>query len=372
MFKFSNAKARDVCDVLLRSNMSSVRPPRETWISRKKAFEVILRNVPDTLDRSLFNNTEGVVKVLDIKHGRVVLFMSSLKAASEICDKGVWYNDMFFGASPYSFTPRMYCKTCGKLGHKSCEIMKCFKCGGLDHVGNACPIDQKTSEPYCVHCSTQGHFYRTCPIAKAKSLPALVRKQKTYADALKALAFDRPGTRTILQRQPGRRQELNMYEKHNLISSIFQVVIELFNIKLSESDIDDALDKVMDKMFLKRKSNVGNENDVNDEEKKTSPVRSPKVVRSRDDDEVHAEKSSRTMTMSSDEDTDEPARKGKKTAQEPPKPLNCSCGKDYTMCTSWANKNHLVTCSCGEVYRKKKAFLVHLSECTDIFMKTSC
>ena len=78
MFRFSNAKARDLCDTLLRSCMESVRTPRETWLSRKKAFEVILRNGPDVLDRSVFSSIEGVVKVLNIKFGHVVLFMSSL------------------------------------------------------------------------------------------------------------------------------------------------------------------------------------------------------------------------------------------------------------------------------------------------------
>ena len=231
MFRFSNAKARDVCDTLLRSNMESVRPPRETWLSRKKAFEVILRNVPDVLDRSVFSSVEGVVKVLDTKFGRVVLFMSSLMAASKICDEGVWFNNIFFGASPYSFTPRMYCKTCGKLGHKSCEVMKCFKCGGVDHIGSACSVDQKTSEPYCVHCSEQGHFYRTCPTAKAKSQPALLRKQRTYAEALKKLSNERPGSKSILQRPSPVEKPLDRYQQHNLISSIFRIIIDLFVLK---------------------------------------------------------------------------------------------------------------------------------------------
>ena len=66
MFNFSNQKAKEVCDGLLRSHMQSERPPRESWLSRKKAFEVILRNVPDSLDKSICSSTDEVVKVLDI------------------------------------------------------------------------------------------------------------------------------------------------------------------------------------------------------------------------------------------------------------------------------------------------------------------
>ena len=109
--------------------------------------------------------------MLNIKHGRVVLFMSSLMAASKICDEGVWLSDMFFGASPYSFTPRMFCNTCGQLGHKSCEVVKYFEFGALDHIGSGCPSDQKSSEPFCVHCKSQGHFPHTCPVFNENVFP---------------------------------------------------------------------------------------------------------------------------------------------------------------------------------------------------------
>ena len=101
-------------------------------------------------------------------------------------------------------------------------------------------------------------------------------------------------------------------------------------------------------------------------------MRTKKPVRSQDDDASPLGKSCRTMAEPSDEDTDGPAKKDKEVTQEPPRPLDCSCGKDYKKCTAWSTKNHQVTCSCGEIYRQKKAFMAHLSECTDIFMNTSC
>ena len=373
MLKFSNSRAKDVCEKLLRENMTSIRPPRETWISRKTSFEVILRNVPDSLDKNVFMEIDANIrKVLDIKHGRVVLFMSSLRSASNICDQGIWIHDMFFGASPYSFTPRMYCKDCGRVDHKSCLVKKCFKCGEVDHVGAECPKVSPDLPPFCVHCTEQGHYSRSCPLVKEKTQPALKRKQKTYADALKKLAYNGPGSKKILQRTSERK--MNMYERDSLIRSVLQVVFQIFKIDIDSDETENAIEAITEEIVRAQKSrNVQSEQrHVSFDEEKTTELRTQKPVRTRDDVVHPSPKALRKPEESSDDEIEAPARKGKKTSQKTPQPLYCSCEKDYTKCTQWSSKNHQVTCSCGIVYSQKKAFLAHLKNCSDVIMESSC
>ena len=92
--------------------------PRQSWIDRKRTFEVEFYGIPPNFEVTL-QHLPGVVRTLRRKHS-LVLSVSSVEETRRLCLEGVSHGQNLFCASPFAIVPQIACRDCGSLSHKRC------------------------------------------------------------------------------------------------------------------------------------------------------------------------------------------------------------------------------------------------------------
>jgi len=147
----------------------------------------------------------------------VVLHMSSVVAAQEVCRAGVIYEAQIFNVEPYYTAAQVRrCYRCHSFGHISryCEKeARCGHCAATAHSGGeeSCPEKEPSGKKRCVNCNgAHTAWDRSCPIAKGEQ----ERAQQAYLH--RPLQFE--------VSQGGRSEEAASTHRFTSDSDGFQIV----------------------------------------------------------------------------------------------------------------------------------------------------
>jgi hypothetical protein len=113
------------------------------------------------------------------------VFVESLLTVSDLVNDGIEIDNVWYGVVAKYAPPKISCSDCGRLSHKSCDVVKCFRCGTVGHTRKECTVEQSDLIVSCVHCDSNSHMSHQCSDFKEVKKVATKRKQQSYAAAVK-------------------------------------------------------------------------------------------------------------------------------------------------------------------------------------------
>ena len=118
------------------------------------------------------------VKLLKRGGSEFIYFLPSLELASTLVEHGRWFRPYQLEFAPFTFAPKLICKTCGSPEHKQCSKVVCKLCG-KEHSSETCVSESVQ----CYYCKGD-HSFKDCSKFKEKRIIAKAAKKKSYAEAL--------------------------------------------------------------------------------------------------------------------------------------------------------------------------------------------
>jgi hypothetical protein len=199
--------------------------PREFAVIAKGLPAQRLRAIhdPQQVVKELQKQTAGITRCkvrlprsVTSRHAVVVLHMSSIGAAQEVCRRGVVFEAQCFDTEPYyAETQVRRCYKCHKFGHiaRYCNNQaRCGCCAGIAHDGGEanCPEKGEEGRKKCVNCMRNHPAWdQSCPIAKREVKKA--REAYTYRprqfDVTQGTQFEEP--LLVPRPEPATRQRLS-------------------------------------------------------------------------------------------------------------------------------------------------------------------
>jgi hypothetical protein len=356
---FKSVNARKYGEEVLRSHIRC-RPAKLSWLQVKKTFEVVVRGVPRTTAVEGLMDVPHVVKVKDLKFGRVVLFMDSFEAASKLIDEGLWFQGMFFSVRPWSFKPRVSCLSCGSMSHTQCEKRICFKCGVEGHVSGDCPNDESVRPLSCLRCGDSNHLSSDCPVFKEKSSKAYQRKKKTYAEALGA--SKKATTPAHVRARP---PQVDVFA---LVQTVVLTVLQVLNVEMDPLPIIEAVEQAMHGVGTDLDVDVECDMDMirEDDQEAKYPDAVEDQVSVEEEEDMHVDE---CLSKTSSEDVP-PAKRPAVQVRYSVLALRCSCSKaGFTEVAAGKHRlgrSHGIVCGCGITFRSNKEIVAHVKSCDHI------
>lgn len=197
LLRFRSVSAADAARKILLETFKNQYEKRErqqkiSYIDRKKSFELVIRGVPRNIPSDLIQKEAKCDRIFRRSQQDPVCILSfnSLDSARKIHSSGIMVGKYYFEAEEYVSRALVGCRACGAVDCKGCEEIKCFKCGGLDHVKEQC---QNDCIEVCFRCNSLEHPPDQCPVYKEKVQIATQRKKKTFLEALRNGKSNPPG-----------------------------------------------------------------------------------------------------------------------------------------------------------------------------------
>jgi hypothetical protein len=117
--------------------------------------------------------------------GRAILFVESLQKVSDLVSNGIEIDNVWYGVVAKCARPRISCPGCGSLSHKSCDVVKRFRCGTVGHTRKEYTVEESDPIVSCVLCDSDSHMSHQCSDFNEVNKIATKRKQQSYAAAVK-------------------------------------------------------------------------------------------------------------------------------------------------------------------------------------------
>ena len=245
-FYFKTAHQKQKAEQAVRSSKYFREITKNKRVYTKKTYEVLAFGCEESM-ADVLKGIEGVVSINCLPRGKCIISFSTRVQAALAVSNGLQITGRrgkfkWLTCKPYTYRPRISCKSCGSLDHKGCNVIKCLKCAQTGHLAADCLNERLT----CVVCNGN-HSRRKCSIYLEKLRKASKNKRKSYAQALmvkdhvvnqsKAIPQKR---RTKERRSQIRSQESNQ-KKHVEDESVIEESMNVMN-QSNEMDIDIELD----------------------------------------------------------------------------------------------------------------------------------
>jgi len=180
---FRNERAKKFAEETLLKELDALllkRKPKESYISTKSTFQVAAIIPIDIQPESIAKRIKAS-KFITRGFNKFIFFLNTIEEAKLLIENGLIIDESFVNFFPFVFNPRITCKNCGSLEHKSCTVAKCLNCSG-NHSSEDCDAMDTV---YCRYCGSKEHNPDDCIAYKEKLTSAKLNKKKSYADALK-------------------------------------------------------------------------------------------------------------------------------------------------------------------------------------------
>jgi hypothetical protein len=124
---FRNEKAKQFAAEILLKELDEYlvkRKPKESYISSKTTFQVAAI-LPFDIQPEAIAKRIGALKFITRSFNKFVFFLNTIEEAKLLIENGLIFEEAFVSFLPFVFNPRITCKNCGSLEHKSCSSTKC-------------------------------------------------------------------------------------------------------------------------------------------------------------------------------------------------------------------------------------------------------
>ena len=226
-----NKTAKLLCEEILFKKLDG-KVKRKGFLSNKKLFEVSCR-VPKDLDPKNVLHEIKAEKFIKRGGNEIIFFMPSQITASYIVKNGKFVKPYHLEFAPFTFAPRIICKSCGSAEHFECTKVLCKSCG-QEHKSEDCHSDFLN----CYYCKGS-HGFKDCPQFKEKVSSAKLSKKKSYAEALK-----NPGS--TLDRRPKVALQSNRVLNSGS-TEIIAVYCKVAGVPFKEHLLDQVIEEITKK-----------------------------------------------------------------------------------------------------------------------------
>lgn len=180
---FRNERAKTFAEEILLKKLDAIlmkRKPKESYISTKRTFQVAAILPIDIQPEAIAKRIKAS-KFITRGFNKFIFFLNTIEEAKLLIENGLIIEESFVNFFPFVFNPRIICRDCGSLEHKSCNDSKCLNCAG-NHGTEDCDAMETV---YCCYCRSKEHNPDQCSVYKEKLSKAKSNKKKSYAEALK-------------------------------------------------------------------------------------------------------------------------------------------------------------------------------------------
>jgi hypothetical protein len=185
---FRNERAKMFAEEILLKELDALllkRKPKESYISTKSTFQVAAILPIDIQPEAIAKRIKAS-KFITRGFNKFIFFLNTIEEAKLLIENGLIIDESFVNFFPFVFNPRIICRDCGSLEHKSCNISRCLNCAGTHETDDCDAMDTV----YCCYCRSKEHNPDECSVYKEKLSKAKANKKKSYAEALKGSSLN--------------------------------------------------------------------------------------------------------------------------------------------------------------------------------------
>jgi hypothetical protein len=180
---FRNERAKMFAEETLLKELDAFllkRKPKASYTSTKSTFQVAAILPIDIQPEAIAKRIKAS-KFITRGFNKFIFFLNTIEEAKLLIENGLIIDECFVNFFPFVFNPRIICRDCGSLEHKSCNISRCLNCAGNHGTDDCDALDTV----YCCYCKSKEHNPDECSVYKEKLSKAKANKKKSYAEALK-------------------------------------------------------------------------------------------------------------------------------------------------------------------------------------------